>query len=198
RPAEFDLDVSSFNESNFSKTAAKRLATLREEFRGRTAEKPTYRNRLLSTRRQWPHSRAAEKGDELASSHRHPETQDRYRSDSNLHGGAPPTSALGHKRTCAAQKAMFLDGSRRKTHNARGQALEYELHLRYFPSRSVLMQRSKKDHYSITSSARAISDGGTVRPRALAVLRLMTSSNFVGCSAGISAALAPCRILTTK
>src|SRR4029079_5842619 len=106
RPAEFDLDVSSFNESNFSKTAAKRLETLREEFRGRTAEKPKYGISLLSTRRQWPHSRAAEKGDELASSHRHPETQDRYRSGSNLHGGAPPTSALGHKRTCAAQKAM--------------------------------------------------------------------------------------------
>src|SRR5215469_14392817 len=36
------------------------------------------------------------------------------------------------------------------------------------------------DH-SITSSARAISAGGTVRPRALAVLRLMTSSNLVAC-----------------
>jgi len=35
--------------------------------------------------------------------------------------------------------------------------------------------------YSITSSARASSDGGIVSPSALAVLRLMTSSNFVGC-----------------
>ena len=34
--------------------------------------------------------------------------------------------------------------------------------------------------YSITSSARASSVGGTVRPRALAVLRSMTSSNLVG------------------
>ena len=32
--------------------------------------------------------------------------------------------------------------------------------------------------YSITSSARAISDCGTVRPSALAVFRLMTSSNL--------------------
>ena len=35
--------------------------------------------------------------------------------------------------------------------------------------------------YSITSSARASSIGGMVRPSALAVLRLMTRSNFVGC-----------------
>jgi hypothetical protein len=37
-------------------------------------------------------------------------------------------------------------------------------------------------------------DGGTVRPRAVAVLRLMTSSNFVGCCTGRTAGLAPLRI----
>ena len=37
--------------------------------------------------------------------------------------------------------------------------------------------------YSITSSARARSVGGTVRPSALAALRLITNSNFVGCVA---------------
>src|SRR5205823_3615348 len=36
--------------------------------------------------------------------------------------------------------------------------------------------------HSITSSARASSVGDTSRPSAFAVLRLMTSSNFVGCS----------------
>src|SRR5262249_39301325 len=51
--------------------------------------------------------------------------------------------------------------------------------------------------HSITSSARASTEGGIVRPRALAVLRLMTSSNFVGCSTGKSAGLAPFRILST-
>src|SRR5262245_49511587 len=35
--------------------------------------------------------------------------------------------------------------------------------------------------HSITSSARASSVAGTSRPSALAVLRLITSSNFVGC-----------------
>src|SRR5689334_15538540 len=37
-----------------------------------------------------------------------------------------------------------------------------------------------------------------VRPRVVAVLRLMTSSIFVGCSTGSSAGCAPFRILSTK
>jgi phospholipase C len=36
--------------------------------------------------------------------------------------------------------------------------------------------------YSTTSSASAISEGGTVRPRALAALRLITKSNLVDCT----------------
>src|SRR4029079_1237592 len=55
----------------------------------------------------------------------------------------------------------------------------------------------KKRSYSITSSARASSDGGTANPRAFAVLRLTISSNFVGCSTGRSAGFAPLRILST-
>src|SRR4051794_533801 len=50
--------------------------------------------------------------------------------------------------------------------------------------------------YSITSSARSSSVGGTVSPSALAVLRLISSSNFVGCSTGRSAGFAPLRILS--
>src|SRR6266516_2650328 len=52
--------------------------------------------------------------------------------------------------------------------------------------------------HSITSSARASSIGGTSRPSALAVLRLITNSNLVGCSTGRSAGLAPLKILSTK
>jgi hypothetical protein len=37
-----------------------------------------------------------------------------------------------------------------------------------------------------------------VRPSALAVLRLTTSSNFVGCSTGRSAGFAPRKILSTN
>src|SRR5262249_61800201 len=46
----------------------------------------------------------------------------------------------------------------------------------------------------ITSSACCSSAGGIVRPRAWAVLRLITSSNLVGCWTGRSAGLAPLRI----
>jgi hypothetical protein len=46
-------------------------------------------------------------------------------------------------------------------------------------------------------SARASTDGGIVSPSALAVFRLMTRSNFVGCSTGRSAGLAPLRSLST-
>ncbi len=42
------------------------------------------------------------------------------------------------------------------------------------------MHCSKLHRYSITSSAVAMSDGGTVRPSVPAVLRLITSSNLVG------------------
>ena len=51
--------------------------------------------------------------------------------------------------------------------------------------------------YSSTSSAVASRVGGRVMPSALAVVRLMTSSNLVGCSTGMSAGLAPLRILST-
>jgi hypothetical protein len=50
-------------------------------------------------------------------------------------------------------------------------------------------------HYSITSSACSSTDREIMRPRAFAVLRSMTSSNFVGCSTDRSAGLAPLRIL---
>ena len=50
-------------------------------------------------------------------------------------------------------------------------------------------------HHRITSSARSSSNCGIVRPSAFAVLRLITSSNFVGCRTGRSAGFAPLRIL---
>jgi hypothetical protein len=44
------------------------------------------------------------------------------------------------------------------------------------------MHCSKRHRYSIISSARSKNDSGIVSPSALAVLRLTTSSNLVGCS----------------
>ena len=45
--------------------------------------------------------------------------------------------------------------------------------------------------YSITSSAMPSNVYGRTRPSPLAVFRLMTSSNLVGCSTGRSAGLHP-------
>src|SRR5512133_521902 len=53
-----------------------------------------------------------------------------------------------------------------------------------------LIGHNWRGHYSITSSARASNLSGTSRPSVLAVLRLMTSSNLVGCMTGRSTGLA--------
>src|SRR5262245_23519840 len=48
--------------------------------------------------------------------------------------------------------------------------------------------------HSITSSAATSSLSGTVRPKAFAVLRLIASSNVVGCRTGNSGGFAPLRM----
>ena len=52
--------------------------------------------------------------------------------------------------------------------------------------------------YWITCVVCPRTDCGIVRPRARAVVRLTTKSNFVGCSIGRSPGLAPFRILSTR
>jgi hypothetical protein len=52
----------------------------------------------------------------------------------------------------------------------------------------------RESHHSITSSATASSPGGKLRPNALAVLRLITSSNLVACMTGRSAGFSPLRM----
>jgi hypothetical protein len=51
--------------------------------------------------------------------------------------------------------------------------------------------------HSMTSSARLRSVGGTSRPSALAALRLMARSIFVGCCTGRSAGFSPLRMRST-
>src|SRR5262249_24423565 len=67
------------------------------------------------------------------------------------------------------------------------------------PCRRAADQRDElaPPHHSITSSARASSVGGTSRPSALAVLRLITSSYFVGACTGKSAGFSPLRMRST-
>src|SRR5262245_7194636 len=52
-------------------------------------------------------------------------------------------------------------------------------------------------HHSITSSARASSEGGTSRPSAFPVLRLMSSSYLFGFCTGRSAGFSPLRMRST-
>jgi hypothetical protein len=58
-------------------------------------------------------------------------------------------------------------------------------------------QMQQGSPYSITSSARASSVGGTSRPSAFAVLRLITSSNLVGACTGRSVGFSPLRMRST-
>src|SRR5206468_6758404 len=54
-----------------------------------------------------------------------------------------------------------------------------------------------KCFHLITLSALASTFGGIVKPICFAAFRLMMNSNFVGCSTGSSAGLAPFKILST-
>jgi hypothetical protein len=65
-------------------------------------------------------------------------------------------------------------------------------------ARTGCEQSQQRGSYSITASARAMSIGGTSRPSALALRRLMINSKCVGCSTGRSEGLLPLRILSTK
>src|SRR5690242_8513727 len=62
---------------------------------------------------------------------------------------------------------------------------------------SVDGEQQNEPGYRITSSARSRMDSGMVMSSALAVFRLTTKSNLVGCSIGKSPGLAPFRILST-
>src|SRR5215510_9583082 len=59
-------------------------------------------------------------------------------------------------------------------------------------------RRSVFCHHLISLFARASSSDGIVKPICFAVFRLMTNSNFVGCSTGRSEGFAPFRILSTR
>src|SRR5262245_6831847 len=88
---------------------------------------------------------------------------------------------------------------------SRGQENANEAHLlallrarRKRPRRRAAEQRDELALvHSITSSARASSVGGTVRPSAFAVFRLTTNSNITACWTGRSDGFAPFRIFPT-
>src|SRR5262249_24441837 len=61
-------------------------------------------------------------------------------------------------------------------------------------SRAADERDERAPFHSITSSAMASSPGGKLRPKALAVLRLITNSNLTDCMTGRSAGFSPLRI----
>ena len=65
---------------------------------------------------------------------------------------------------------------------------------RKFRRGSFMLNLPLTSHHSITSSAVASSDAGTVSPSVLAVWRLMTNSNFTVCWTGKAAGFSPLRI----
>jgi hypothetical protein len=94
-------------------------------------------------------------------------------------------SALGQKQTFRHLKRM----------SALPQKADIEKHccdVCFVPKRDQ-RRRSKKRSYWITLSARATKPAGTATPTASAVLRLITNSNLVGCSTGMSATSEPRR-----
>jgi len=100
-----------------------------------------------------------------------------------------PMSALGQKQTSAHDRVMSalppkadIDQSGRD--------------VRFVPKANSSAPR-QKSRYSITSSASASSLSGICRSNALAVLRLMTRSNLVGCKTGKSPGRSPPRMRAT-
>jgi hypothetical protein len=105
--------------------------------------------------------------------------------DGLLMGTRPGTLDPG---ACLGRRGFLSPG------RARQQSMSASLRKR---PKCCVAAKMKQHRYSITSSARASSVGGTSRPSALAVLRLISISNLVGCSTGRSAGFAPLKILST-
>jgi hypothetical protein len=88
---------------------------------------------------------------------------------------AGPMTARGQKPK-GSQRAYLVSSASDSGHDPRLEALR------------LWAISGHKPSYSITSSASASSVGGTVRSSLFAVLRLITSSNLVGCMTGRSVA----------
>ena len=86
--------------------------------------------------------------------------------------------------------------AKRKEQSAKSKDRDYFLHVFSALSHHSTLYTRPSSHL-ITLSARASTFGGIVRPICFAALRLIINSNFVGCSTGKSAGLAPFKILST-
>ena len=101
----------------------------------------------------------------------------------------PGTASLGdsNSRMLMAPIDGFLSHGPGRTENQHNQNFNpHHGHAPWLPAHGLA--------HSITSSARASSVGGTSRPIALAVCRLMMSSNLLARKTGRSAGFSPLRI----
>ena len=93
--------------------------------------------------------------------------------------------------------AAFALFSRAKVRRTQRQQIESRHPSRGRADASEKAQEEALSH-SITSSADVSRISGTFKPRAFAVLRLITRLNLVGCSTGSSAGLVPFRMRETR
>jgi hypothetical protein len=94
-----------------------------------------------------------------------------------------------------AHRCLWVIGSERVEHPDASNALWLLRPSRKRPRGRAAEKRDERvSPHSITSSTRASSVGGTLRPRIRAVWALMTSSNLVDCTTGKSAGFAPLRM----
>ena len=111
-----------------------------------------------------------------------------------VYGHSPPKPTEPHRAIGICWSAMDrlavqgVQGARGAPRDrSAGRALQPASH------RPATKAHKNSRRHSITLSARASSVGGTVRPSALAVFRLIPRLNLVGISTGRSATLAPLR-----
>jgi hypothetical protein len=169
RPAPLDRDGAALDQAELAQPLHESGGPWGSGGRCGGAKKSDGRQRrVLRARRERPRRRAAQQRDELAA----------------FHCPMPPVLQIERIANLTYGRRLLRCGILFQAMSLVG-------------SQAAVSNRGKNHAYSITSSARASSEGGTVRPSALAVIRLMTRSNLVGCSIGRSAGFAPRRILST-
>jgi hypothetical protein len=104
-------------------------------------------------------------------------------------GARGAMSALGQKQTFAVHQLPMSALPPKADIRQRGR------YVRFVPEADI--GQAQLAGYSMTSSARASTDGGIVRPSAFAVLRLITSWSLVGACTGRSAGFSPLRMRST-
>src|SRR5262249_2287239 len=85
--------------------------------------------------------------------------------------------------------------AKRIEQGAKSKDCDFPLHVFPCSLHSTLLTRPS--FHLMTLSALASTFGGIVRPICFAAFKLITNSNFVGCSTGRSAGFAPFKILST-